>query len=80
MELPFVVICPSCNMPVLIEDINCRIFRHAIFKGTGEQMPPHASKIECDEAVEKGWVYGCAKPFLLELQGDIWVAVSCDYI
>ena len=80
MTTPFVVTCPNCLEQVLIEEINCRIFRHAVSKETGEQMPPHSPKSECDEAVEKGSVYGCAKPFILDLSGNIWVAVCCDYI
>ena len=80
MELPFCVICPHCKMSILIEEINCRIFRHAVFKQTGEQMPPHSSKSDCDDAFEKGFVYGCAKPFILELKDNIWIAVPCEYI
>jgi hypothetical protein len=43
-------------------------------------MNPHASKAECHEAISKDTVYGCAAPFILDLSGNEWVAVSCDYI
>jgi len=77
---PLIVKCPKCCQEIIIEEINCRIFRHAIFKSTGEQMNPHASKTECDEAVVKDIVYGCAAPFIIDLSGNEWVASSCDYI
>ena len=79
-SVPFIVKCPNCQVEIIIEEINCRIFRHAVNKATGEQMNPHASKAECDDAVSKDTVYGCAGPFMLDLSGNEWVAVSCDYI
>ena len=79
MNVPFVVVCPHCLVPILIEEVNCRIFRHAIYKN-GEPMSPHAPKTECDEAVTKGFVYGCAGPFYLDISGNQWVAVKCNYI
>jgi hypothetical protein len=42
IEIPFMITCPHCGDSVLIEQINCRIFRHAVYKNTGEQMDPHA--------------------------------------
>jgi hypothetical protein len=76
----FIVKCPNCQVEIIIEEVNCRIFRHAVNKATGEQMNPHASKTECDEAVSKDTIYGCAAPFIIDLSGNEWVAVSCDYI
>ena len=43
-----VVECPHCKEPVLIEKINCCIFRHASFKNTGQQIGPHTEKKLCD--------------------------------
>ena len=76
-EVPFVVLCPHCGDSVLIEQINCRIFRHAVYKTTGEQMDPHASKEVCEKARMEGMIYGCAGPFLLDASG---CAVVCEYI
>lgn len=72
----FVVICPHCHEDVIIEEINCAIFRHGIFKHNYEQIPPHSPKELCDQWVEQGLIYGCGKPFRLEGQ----IAVECDYI
>jgi hypothetical protein len=77
---PFIVKCPNCQVEIIIEEVNCKIFRHAVNKTTGEQMNPHASKTECDEAIEKDTIYGCAAPFLLVLSGNQWIALACDYI
>lgn len=72
----FIVVCPHCLCQVEIQDINCGIFRHAIYKDTNEQIPPHTSKEICDRLFIENRVYGCAKPFKIE--GT--VAVACDYI
>lgn len=64
--------CPHCNVEIYIEEVNCAIFRCGIIKLTGQQIPPHASKEDC----EKLDVWGCAKPFQL-IEGKL---VKCDYI
>jgi hypothetical protein len=35
-----IISCPHCNDSVLIynNELNCRIFRHAVYKQTGEQV------------------------------------------
>ena len=79
-ELP-VIICPHCGLHILIEQINCAIFRHGIFISNGKQIPPHLSKNECDDLIEKKLIYGCAKPFrLIKDQSGNWVGEVCDYI
>ena len=47
-----VIECPHCNQPILIEKLNCRIFRHGTLISNGEQMNPHESKENCDSLVE----------------------------
>lgn len=32
-----IFVCPNCNEQVIIEKINCGIFRHAIMKKTGNK-------------------------------------------
>ncbi len=68
--------CPHCDGTVIIEQRNCCIFRHGIFKNTGRQIPPHASKENCEAWIREGKLWGCGKPFRLE--GD--KAVVCEYI
>lgn len=75
-----VITCPHCNCKVIIEEVNCRIFRHAVYISTGEQMPPHSTKSECDIAIAEGSIHGCGKPFKIELIDNKWVAFECDYI
>jgi hypothetical protein len=76
-KINLIVICPHCQELVLIEQLNCRIFRHAIFKSNGQQINPHAPKIECDQLVKENKVYGCGKPFQIN---DELIAIGCDYI
>lgn len=75
-----IVLCPHCNCQVIIEEVNCKIFRHGVYKANGEQMPPHTSKEECDKAVIDNRIYGCGKPFRIEYIDEKWVAILCDYI
>jgi hypothetical protein len=71
MSLP----CPHCGGEIQIIELNCKIFRHAVYKD-GKQLDPHASKELCDLVVKENLVYGCAKPFQI-VDGK---AVKCDYI
>ena len=73
--------CPHCRCPVVIEAINCGIFRHGVLKSTGEQIPPHASKEVCDELASRGDIYGCGKPFrVVKNNLDELVCEECEYI
>ena len=71
-----IVTCPYCDGEIQIIELNCKIFRHAIFKDSGKQLDPHASKEICDSVIKENLVYGCAKPFKIE-DGK---PVKCDYI
>lgn len=76
----FLITCPHCSEPVEILQINCRIFRHAVYKETMRQLSPHASREKCERLLEQKMVYGCAKPFILqEINGEM-IAEKCDYI
>jgi hypothetical protein len=46
-----ILICPHCNHYVLIEKLNCGIFRHGILKSNNTQINPHASKEECEHFI-----------------------------
>jgi len=81
MDTKLVVQCPHCKYPVLIEELNCRIFRHGVFKINGKQIDPHAPKLSCDFYVKNRLILGCGKPFqIIPNQDDTFIAVICDYI
>lgn len=60
--------CPHCGeyVQVLVGEIRCTIFRHGVFKHSGEQMNPHTPKYQCDLAYEQGAIYGCGRPFIFD--------------
>ena len=64
---PIITPCPHCFEEVLVypNEVNCSIFRHAVFISEGGAIPPHSSKEVCERLVEEGKVYGCGKPFRL---------------
>jgi hypothetical protein len=78
--------CLYCNeyIEVSINEINCQIFRHAIDKVTYQQINPHATKDECDKLIESNSIYGCCKPFKINVNkvNNImeYTVVKCDYI
>jgi len=74
------IICPNCNDPILIEKINCGIFRHGAYKATGKQIGPHSSKEKCDSLKQKDLIYGCGKPFQIVLKDNKMVVQVCEYI
>ena len=75
-----IITCPHCSHPVEIIEINCAIFRHAIYKDTFKQIDPHLSKERCDYLIKTDQVYGCGKPFKLIKEDNTFKAVICDYI
>jgi hypothetical protein len=74
--------CPHCGggVEVLVREVNCKIFRHAVYIKNGQQIGPHTKKHECDRLVREGLVRGCAKPFRLNRNGPNWYVEVCDYI
>ena len=75
-----IVKCPHCEDDIIIEKLNCKIFRHGIFKKNGNQIPPHSKKEICDSLVDKELIYGCGKPFKVVLQDNVHTPIICDYI
>jgi len=73
--LYMLVLCPHCLSYTMIEQLNCRIFRHGIFKD-GSDVSPHSTKEDCDRFIALDLIWGCGKPF--QIIGD--VAVVCEYI
>jgi hypothetical protein len=93
-EVPLMILvhCPHCQQWIEILAINCAIFRCGIYRQTGEQLPPHLSKAECDRVAEQQLIFGCGKPFRVQPASPhppcsphppsepAYEAVVCDYI
>lgn len=77
-----IVICPTCSEQIYIDkkDFNCKIFRHGVYKSNYQQIPSHLSKFECDNLKKKNLIYGCSKPFKLNIDSNGVSALLCDYI
>ncbi len=80
MELHFN--CPHCKDPIVVysNEINCGIFRHAVFKSNLQQINSHETKENCDKHIANNLVYGYAKPFQLIKQNNNYVIQICNYI
>ena len=86
-DIHLIVKCPHCEEFVLIEKLNCCIFRHGIIIKTGKQMNPHESKENCEVLKKKNLIYGCGKPFkIIKKNNDKndneknYSTEICDYI
>lgn len=78
----YIFACPHCDNMIQVQtkDINCRIFRHGVFKQSQQALPPHASKEMCDKAVASLCLLGCGKPFEMVQTGETsWVVNQCEY-
>lgn len=75
-----IVNCPNCNNAVLIEQLNCKIFRHGILKSNNTQINPHASKEKCDYYINNNLIYGCGKPFIIIENNNKFKTEICEYI
>ena len=73
--MTLIVTCPHCGDYIIILKLNCRIFRHGVFKDSLQQIPPHLDKPSCDKILKK--IYGCGKPFQITSDNQ---AIICDYI
>jgi len=88
MDLYYIFSCPHCEdfIQIFKNEINCRIFRHAVYKNTYMNISPHESKDRCDELIKNNQIYGCAKPFRLVNNGiqtdgnPNYKIEICDYI
>lgn len=75
--------CPHCNhmTTINIKEINCGIFRHAVFKNNMKPINPHESEANCNRLVRDNIVFGCAKPFkIIKLSDDKYITEPCGYI
>ena len=74
-----VLVCPHCKEYIIIEQLNCGIFRHGVLKN-GRQMEPHAPKQMCDHYIENKLIYGCGKPFRIICKDKKFEIEICEYI
>lgn len=89
--------CPACHGKIWVQkgELNCGIFRHAVYLLSGQPISPHATKEECEELIRKNLILGCAQPFQVrrkpndsendnptgsEGEKEEYEAVSCGYI
>ncbi len=76
------VSCPYCNGPIIIgkNELNCCIFRHAVYKRDMTPIHPHMTKDQCERLLKDGLIWGCARPFRILRNNDQYIAEICDYI
>ena len=75
-----IVTCPHCHQFIEVLELNCKIFRCGIYKTNLQQMDPHMSKTDCERLKENDLIYGCGKPFRVDIQNREYVSTICDYI
>jgi len=75
--------CPHCQALVMVhhKEINCAIFRHAVFRRNMKPINPHSSEAQCYAYLAQGLIYGCAKPYQMyqNAEGN-WQVRKCQYI
>ena len=57
--------CPNCGVSIVIESVNCGIFRCGVYKLSKQQIDPHAAKETVERLLANGEIYGCGQPFQL---------------
>jgi hypothetical protein len=64
----YTFLCPHCQCLIQVPNtqINCTIFRHAVYNHNYKQIPPHSTKEVCDDLFMNGKIFGCGKPFLFD--------------
>ena len=87
MDNHIILECPHCNEYILIflKELNCRIFRHGVYKNICQQIDPHMPKEICDQLFEQNLIYGCGKPFQVIDDNNVnniksYKAIICDYL
>jgi len=76
-----IIQCPYCNYYIMIEKLNCCIFRHGVIIKSNKQIDPHAPNDLCEYYIKNNLIYGCGKPYKIIInEKDEYIAIKCDYI
>ena len=75
-----IIECPNCHEFIIIEKLNCCIFRHGILKKSGLQIDAHSSKDVCEKLINDNLILGCGKPFKIIIDGEKIKVEICEYI
>ena len=78
--MEFIIKCPHCSDYIIIQKMNCGIFRHGVFISNGKQIGSHANKQMCDNYIKQKKIYGCGKPYQIIKEGDEYKVNICEYI
>ena len=78
----YIINCPHCDQIIQVfkHELNCKIFRHGIYKDSLEQIDPHLPKEKCEQLSKNNLIYGCSKPFQIIFENKKIVVEKCDYI
>jgi hypothetical protein len=73
--------CPTClgDIIILEEEINCSIFRHAVYKN-GCEVNPHTPEVIMKNMIQCDMIFGCGSPFRLVIKEGVYTAETCDWI
>lgn len=55
--------CPHCGGTILVTSMNCRIFRHAVYKNSGKQVGPHTKNKFIKKLINDDKIIGCGGQF-----------------
>lgn len=58
-----IILCPHCKTQIIIEQMNCGVFIHGVYRKTGKQVPPHLSKTKCKTLITRNLIHGCGTKF-----------------
>ena len=72
-----IIFCPHCKEPIIIEKINCGIFRCGILKKDNTQINPHLDQESCEKLIKNEEIFGCSRPFRILPNYTVEI---CDYI
>ena len=76
----FIIKCPNCDDLIIIEKLNCSIFRHGVIIESNEQIDPHSTKELCEYYIKNKLIYGCGKPYKIIInENNEYIPIKCDY-
>ena len=77
----FIIKCPNCDDLIIIEKLNCCIFRHGVIIESNKQIDPHSTKELCEYYIKNKLIYGCGKPYKIIInENNEYIPIKCDYI